>query len=341
MMLRFAAHYDDLFRTAALVNITKKRLFTNNDIASLDLIAGDNLRYNFEYYIDKGFYWSVGFNSKYHFFETDVPLSFIGADLDAQLSLPINSLSIKYSDFTNQLYFETLFQRTFIFGLGGEHKYLRYLSETIGTDDNNLPRTIFESTNYYSAFGFLKYDSYDNSFFPKSGAYFSGDFHWYLLANGRNKNFEPFSLAKAKLGYAYTFFNKISANLTTEGGFKWGGPETTSLDFALGGYGFKEMNNIIPFMGYEAISLRGNTYLKSTLTFDYEIFRKNHINISANIANVGNDLFENGQWIDGVNYSGFTAGYGLETVLGPMEIKYSYSPELDKSEWYVALGYRF
>lgn len=341
MMLRFAAHYDDLFRTAALVNITKKRLFTNNDIASLDLIAGDNLRYNFEYYIDKGYYWSVGFNSKYHFFETDVPLSFIDPDLDAEVSLPINKLSINYSDFTNQLYFETLFRRTLIFGLGGEHKYLRYLSETIGTDENNLPRTIFESTNYYSAFSFLKFDSYDNSFFPKSGVYFSGDFHWYLLANGRNKDFEPFSLAKAKLGYAHTFFNTISANLTTEGGFKWGGAETNSFDFTLGGYGFKEINNIIPFIGYEAISLRGNTYLKSTLTIDYEIFRKNHINISANIANVGNDLFENAQWIDGVDYSGFSAGYGLETVLGPMEIKYSYSPERDQSEWYVALGYRF
>ncbi len=341
MMLRFAAHYDDLFRTAALVNITKKRLFTNNDIASLDLIAGDNLRYNFEYYIDKGFYWSVGFNSKYHFFETDVPLSFVDADLNAEVSLPINSLSIKYSDFTNQLYIETLFRRTFILGLGAEHKYLRYLSETIGTDDNNLPRTVFESTNYYSALGFLKYDSYDNSFFPKSGIYFSGDFHWYLLAHGRNKEFEPFSLAKAKLGYAHKVFRNLSAHITVEGGFKWGGPETTTLDFALGGYGFKEMNNIIPFMGYEAISIRGNTYLKSTFTFDYEIFRKNHINIGANIANVGNDLFETGQWIDGVDYSGFSVGYGLETVLGPMEIKYSYSPELEKSEWYVALGYRF
>ncbi|MDN3722924.1 patatin-like phospholipase family protein [Aequorivita sp. SDUM287046] len=341
MMLRFAAHYDDLFRTAALVNVTRKRLLTNNDIASLDLIAGDNLRYNFEYYIDKGFYWSVGFNSKYHFFETEVPLSFIGADIDAEFTLPINSLTINYSDFTNQLYFETLFRRTFMLGLGGEHKYLRYLSETIGTDENNLPRTIFESTNYYSAFGFLKYDTYDNSFFPKSGAYFSGDFHWYLLANGRNKNFEPFSLAKAKLGYAHTFFETISVNITTEGGFKWGGAETTSLDFALGGYGFKEMNNIIPFMGYDPISLRGNTYLKSSLTFDYEIFRRNHINISANIANVGNDLFETGKWIDRINYSGYSLGYGLETVLGPMEIKYSYSPERDQSEWYVALGYRF
>ncbi|MCG2420114.1 patatin-like phospholipase family protein [Aequorivita sp. F47161] len=341
MMLRFAAHYDDLFRTGALVNITRKRLLTNNDIASLDLIAGDNLRYNFEYYVDKGFYWSVGFNSKYHFFEADVPLDFIDADLNADLSLPINKISIKYSDFTNQLYFETLFRRTFAFGLGGEHKYLRYLSETIGTDDQNLPRTVFESTNYYSAYGFLEYDTYDNSFFPKSGAYFLGDFHWYLFAHGRNKDFQPFSLAKAKFGYAHTFFPNFSAHFTSEGGFKLGGPETTTLDFALGGYGFKEMNNIVPFMGYEAISLRGNTYLKSTLTLDYEIFRKNHINISANIANVGNDLFENGEWIDGVDYSGYSLGYGLETILGPMELKYSYSPELDSSEWYVALGYRF
>lgn len=341
MSLRFAAHYDDLFRTAALVNITKKRLLTNNDIASLDLIAGDNLRYNFEYYIDKGFYWSVGFNSKYHFFETDVPLSFVGVDMDSDLSLPINKLSIDYSDFTNQLYFQTLFRRTFVFGVGGEHKYLRYLSETIGTDSNNLPRTVFESTNYYSAYGFLKYDTYDNSFFPKSGAYFSGDFHWYLLAEGRNKDFKPFSVAKAKMGYARKIYGTLSGHITAEGGFKLGGPETTTLDFALGGYGFKEMNNIVPFLGYEAISIRGNTYLKSRFTLDYVIFRKNHLNISASIANVGNDLFEKGKWIERVKYSAYSFGYGLETVLGPMEIKYAYSPELDKGEWYVALGYRF
>ena len=65
--LRLAAHYDDLYRTAALINITRKRLFTNNDIASFDFIVGDNLRYNFNYYIDKGFYWSIGLNSRYSF----------------------------------------------------------------------------------------------------------------------------------------------------------------------------------------------------------------------------------------------------------------------------------
>lgn len=341
MFLRFGAHYDKLFGTAALLNITRKRLITNNDIISLDLIAGDNLRYNLEYYVDKGYYWSVGFNSNYHFFETGISRDFVDVDYDFDNNSLINRLSIKYSDFTNQLYFETPFRRTFVLGAGAEHKYLRYLSETLGSEVNNLPRIVFESTNYYSSYGFLKYDTYDNSFFPTEGAYFSGDFHWYLFAQGQNKNFSPFSIAKAKIGYAFSLSDKFSVHMTTEGGFKVGGKNTSTLDFALGGYGFKEMNNIIPFLGYDAISLRGNTYLKSYISLDYQIFKKNHINIAVNIANVGNDLFERGKWIDRVNYTGYSMGYGLETLLGPMELKYSYSPEVDDFVLYASLGYRF
>ena len=61
MELRLGAHYDPLFDTGVLLNVTRKQFLTNNDIASLDVIVGDNLRYNFNYYIDKGFYWSLGF----------------------------------------------------------------------------------------------------------------------------------------------------------------------------------------------------------------------------------------------------------------------------------------
>lgn len=341
MFLRLGAHYDNLFQTAALVNIMRKRVITNNDIVSLDLIVGDNLRYNFDYYIDKGYYWSLGLSSKYHFFEVGAPLSFIDVDFPVDVPLSINKLSIKYSDFTNQIYFQTPFRRTFILGAGGEHKYLRYLSETISGESSNLPRTIFESTNYVSVFGYLKYDTYDNSFFPKTGAYFSGDFHWYLWSKGLNSDIKPFSIAKARLGYAHTFFKKLTLHATTEGGFKLGGETASTLDFALGGYGFKEMNNIIPFLGYEPLSIRGNTYLKSTLTIDYEFIRKNHINLGANIANVGNDLFERGKWIDAIGHTGYFIGYGMETILGPLEVKYAYTPETRDNVWYVALGYRF
>ena len=345
MLLRLGVHYDDLYRAAALINITRKRLFTNNDIASIDVILGDNIRYDFNYYIDKGFYWSVGFNSQYTYFDKNVSLNYILPDLPPNIQTSdnsgLNKLELKYSDFTNRIYVETLFKRVFSLSIGGEHKYLRYLSETIGIDPNNLSRTIFESTNYYSIFGQLKFDTFDNTFFPNKGLYFNGDFHLYLFGQGRNNNFQEFSIAKAKLGYATSFARKFSVVFTSEGGFKIGGDETQSLDFSLGGYGFKEVNNILPMYGYEALSLRGNTYLKTDLTLDFEFIRKNHINISGNIANVGDDLFTNRGWIDRVNYTGIAIGYGLESFMGPLELKYSYSPDLGESIWYVALGYRF
>ncbi|MAZ71820.1 MAG: patatin [Flavobacteriaceae bacterium] len=342
-LLRLGAHYDDLYRTAALLNVTRKRLLTNNDIASLDFIVGDNIRYNFNYYIDKGFYWSIGLNSSFNFFDKDVPVSFIFSENvleEDEIQTQLNEIELEYSDLTNQIYVETLFRRSFLLGAGVEHKKLRYLSKTIGIDQDNNPQTLFENTNYFSTYGYLVYDTYDNTFFPKEGIFFSGDFHLYLFGEGLNEDFESFSIAKAKTGYAKSF-NKFTALFTTEGGFKIGNNDTTSLDFFMGGFGFKELNNIVPFYGYEALTLRGNTYLKTGLTFDYEIFRKNHINIAANISNIGDNLFETGDWIDGVDYSGFALGYGLETFLGPIQLKYAYSPEREESEWYVSAGFKF
>ena len=339
--LRLGAHYDDLFRTAALVNITRKRIFTNNDVASFDFIIGDNLRYHFDYYIDKGFYWSIGLKSQFNFFDKNVGIDFISPELPMEDGIALNQIDLKYGDLTNQIYLETLFQRSFLLQMGLEHKWLRYLSETIGIDENNNPRTIFENTNYFSTYGTLKYDTYDNKFFPTKGLYLEGDFHLYLLANGLNNDFDQFSIAKAKMAYAHTFFDNLSAVLSTEGGFRIGGDNTKSLDFFVGGYGFKEVNNIVPFYGYDGLSLRGNTYLKSSLTLDFEVFRKNHIIASANIANVGDNLFESKKWIDGIDYTGYSVGYGLETFIGPVELKYSFSPERDEGEWYVSVGYRF
>lgn len=341
MQLRLGVHYDELYQTSALINITRKRIFTNNDIASLDFVVGDNIRYNFNYYIDKGYYWSIGLNSRFDYFEKSVPIDFIFAETISAEQTQVNKLGLEYGDLTNQIYFETLFKRTFLLGLGVEHKWLRYLSETIGIDENENPRTIFEDTNYFSTYGYLKYDSFDNTFFPNSGFYFSGDFHLYLFAEGRNKDFDQFSIAKAKAGYAVTFLDKFSALVTTEGGFKIGNNATTSLDFFVGGYGFKQINNIVPLYGYDPLSLRGDTYLKSNFTLDYELFNKNHLNVFVDIANVEDDLFETGEFINKIDYSGFGLGYGLETFLGPIEVKYAFSPERDAGVWHITAGFRF
>lgn len=339
--LRLGVHYDDLFDTSALINVTQKRIITNNDIVSFDFIVGDHIRYNFDYYIDKGYYWSIGLNSSYNFFDIEVPIDFILNESMLDPEMQLNQITLRYGDVSNQIYVETLFRRTFLLGIGAEHKWLRYLSETIGIDENEELRTIFENTNYLSTYGYLKYDTFDDKFFPNKGIYFEGDIHFYMAAFGLNEGFDQFSIFKGKGGYALSLSDRFSMQISAEGGFKIGGSETKSLDFFLGGYGFRKLNNIIPFLGYEPLSLRGNTYLKSNVTFDFEFFRNNHVIVSGNIANVGNNLFQEDEWINRINYSGIALGYGFESLIGPIEAKYAFSPENDIGEWHVSVGFSF
>lgn len=339
--LKLGLHYDDLYKSAALVNITKKRFLVDNDVASFDFILGDNVRYNFEYFIDKGFYWSIGLRSRFNQFQKGISAQLLLDDAEQDLT-GINKLDVELQDQTNQFYLQTLFRKDFAFSVGAEHKRLRIKSETIIDDfQSDDDEVIFENTDYLSLFGGLKLDTYSNKYFPKKGFYFNGDFHLYLHASNFNKEFSEFSIAKADIGYAFSFSDKFAVNLLSQGGFKIGDDSTKTLDFALGGYGNNFINNFISFYGYENIALTGNSFVKGTITLDYELFKKHHIIAAANYANIEDGLFESGGWISKVDYSGYALGYSVETFLGPLEAKYTWSPENNKSIWVFNIGFWF
>lgn len=339
--LKLGLHYDDLYKSAALVNITKKRFLFDNDVASFDFILGDNVRYNFEYFIDKGFYWSIGLRSRFNQFQKGISAQLLLDDAEQDLT-GINKLDVELQDQTNQFYLQTLFRKDFAFSVGAEHKRLRIKSETIIDDfQSDDDEVIFENTDYLSLFGGLKLDTYSNKYFPKKGFYFNGDFHLYLHASNFNKEFSEFSIAKADIGYAFSFSDKFAVNLLSQGGFKIGDDSTKALDFALGGYGNNFINNFISFYGYENIALIGNSFVKGTITLDYELFKKHHIIAAANYANIEDGLFESGGWISKVDYSGYALGYSVETFLGPLEAKYTWSPENNKSIWVFNIGFWF
>lgn len=336
--LKFGLHYDDLYKSAALVNFTKKRALLDDDVMSLDLILGDHVRYNFEYYIDKGFYWSIGLRSRFNQFSRNVNVKLF-LNEDEQSLTGLNKIGVDLHDQTNQIYLQTLFRKDFALSLGGEHKRLKIKSETV-IANNQDKKQFFENTDYLSVFGTLRLDTYDNKYYPKTGVYFNGDFHLYLHASHFNKDFNKFSMAKADIGYAFKITDQLSANIFTQGGFKIGDKNTQSLDFALGGYGNNFINNFISFYGYDYITLMGDSFVKGRLSLDYELFKKNHIIMAANYANIGYGLFQSGEWFNSP-YSGYALGYGLETFLGPVEAIYTYSPELGESIWLFNLGFWF
>ncbi|WP_229731325.1 patatin-like phospholipase family protein [Hyunsoonleella pacifica] len=336
--IKLGGHYDDLYKSAALINLTKKRLLFNNDVASLDIILGDNVRYNFEYLIDKGFYWSVGLRSRYNQFRKGISAQLL-LDETETMDTGLNQIDVLLQDQTNQFYLETLFRKDFALSLGAEHKRLEIKSETIANTNEDEFR--FEGTDYISVFGNLRLDTYDNKYFPKKGVYFNGNLHSYLFASRFNENFDSFSIVKANIGYAVTVAPKLSLNWTAGGGFKFGDKSTTTLDFALGGYGNNLINNFIPFYGYDFIALTGNSYVKAGLSMDYEIFNKHHLTVEGNWANIEDDIFETGEWFTLPDYRGYALGYAIDSFFGPIQIKYSYSPEQNDSAWYFNVGFWF
>ena len=332
--LKFGLHYDGLYKSALLANLTQKKSLFKNDVVSLDIALGDNIRYNLDYYIDNGFYWSFGMKSRFNQFNRNLTTDFKDGEILTQQGL--NTINIDFSDFTNQAYLQTVFIQKFLIGAGIEFKQLKIKSENLG----NISPT-FENSKYGSVFGYLKYDSFDNNLFPKKGWFFSGDIQSYLYSSDYTKDFNRYSIAKAEIGLVKTFYEKLTLKIQTDAGLAFGKNSVHFFDFVLGGYGFNTINNFKHFYGYDFLSVSADSFIKSCFTLDYEFYKKNHVNFSANYANVEDELFSSGNWLSKPKYNGYAIGYGLESVIGPIEIKHSWSPEQRKGYTYFSIGFWF
>jgi NTE family protein len=331
--LKLGLHYDGLYKSGVLLNLTHKKTFLKNDVTSLDIILGDNFRYDLNYYVENGFNISFGFRSRLNQFNRNVTTSLSGLVSE---NPNVNLINVDFMDLNNQAYFQTIFVQKFLMGGGFEYKYLKINSPTLANTEN-----IIDKSSYFSAFAYLKYDSFDDKYYPNSGLYFSTDLQTYLASSDYTKKFKPFSIAKAEISFVKTVFRRATIKIGADAGFNIGSDSVPYFDFILGGYGYNKINNFNYFYGYDFLSIAGNSYIKSDITLDYEIFKKNHVNFSANFANLGDDIFTTVDWISMPKYSGYALGYGLETIIGPIEIKQSWSPEMSKSFTWFSIGFMF
>ncbi len=328
--LKLGLHYDELFKSGILVNITHKNNLFKNDLASLDIILGDNFRYNLDYYVDNGFNFSYGFKSQLSQFNRNITQEITKSILDTGG----NQINVDYLDLSTRAYLQKGIAQRFLFGAGVELKYLHISSKTIATP-------IIDKSSYWSGFGYVKYDSFDNKYFPKKGWSFSSDFQSYLFASDYHNDFKPFSVLQAQFSKAFSVSNSFTFKFQGDAGLPIGNDGIPFFNFVLGGYGYNSINNFKPFFGYDFVSVAANSYIKASGTIDYVFLKKNHLNFSANFANLEQNLFKTKEWISLPKYSGYAFGYGLETRIGPIEVKYSWSPESTKGYTWFSVGFWF
>lgn len=330
--LGLGVHYDFLYKSGLLANYKHKHLFIKNDLLSVDFILGDNLRYNLNYFVDNGFYFSYGLSSRYNHFRDNAKFN-----LEALNQPNVNNINLSYSDFTNQLFVQTTFNRKFALGAGFEHKFLKAVTPTF---TNNSNQTVLDKSNYYSAFGYLKLDTYDKQYFATKGFFADLNFKWYLGSSDYNGNFKRFSQAQGTLGFATTFGKRFTFQLTNEAGFTLNNPTSRVFDFYLGGYNQNYINTFFSLYGYDFSELSDASFVKAEMNFRYR-FSDNHYAIFiANYARLDDNVFKDIDIFKNT-VSGYAFGYSYNSVIGPLEIKYSWSPETNQSHWLFNLGFWF
>ncbi len=340
--LRFGLHYDDLYKTAALVNYTRKKLLTKNDVISVDAILGDNPRYNIDYYIDDSHNWSTGISHRLYRYERDIDFQ----SAQSRRNLPnsnINLFELEYLDITTQLYFETILNNAFSFRIGAEQKYLNIQTPTFGVDENNVPGTLLDKVNYLGLFSTIKFDSLDDKYFPTKGVFFNTSLNGYPISTNFGSGFKEFAILKGKLMWAKSAGKHFSFLGDISGGLRIGNTDGINpLDFFVGGYGSKQINNQVAFFGRDFFDLSGSEYLKGSLTIDFKFSEKHHFNTTANYATVSDNIFRINDIIKFRGASGYAIGYGYESILGPVNIKYSFSPDGgQEGRLHISVGYWF
>lgn len=332
--LKLGLHFDNLYKSAVLINLTQKRLFFRNDIASLDLGLGDNSRYNFNYFIDNGYLWSIGIQSKLTSLDRNIynPItSEILTDNGSSVSL-----NLEYLDITNRLYFQTYFAERFLIGIGLEHKF-----NQIDIPNLNLEKPWLDKSHYFGTFANVLIDTYDNKYFPRKGFILSGEYRNYFYSSDYNQNFNNLSQLTGEIGGVKTIFEKLSFEIKFDLGITFNNEPSPFFKYFFGGNGFQPSVNIKPFYGYDFLSIFDDSYIRGQFRIGYEIFKRNHISFSGNYANIGKNIFESTAWLKNPQYSGYAIGYGYQTIIGPIEIKHSWSPDTKNHFTNLSIGFWF
>lgn len=334
--LRIGLHYDQLYQSAVLLNLHHKKLLFSNDEISADVIFGDDFRYDIQYFIDNGSYPSYGVSSRFNRFANNLTLNVGG----------VNKISLKYRDFTTRVYTQKTLDKKFALGVGLEHKRLSIKTETILT---NNKETFFDKSNYVSSFAFLRLDTFNKKIFPTKGFNIDLNAKWYMYSD-RNEDldefsegsgsFQQFSQVNGSFSSVFDIKNKLTFQYFLDAGYTFGDEDSQVFDYRLGGYNKNFINNFKPFYGYEIGALTNQSFIKGALDIRYQVLKKHYVSAVVNFARVEENAFDFKNFV-GDQKSGYGVGYGIESFIGPIELKYTWSPDHKDNFLLFNLGFWF
>ncbi|MCC6460565.1 MAG: patatin-like phospholipase family protein [Saprospiraceae bacterium] len=333
--LRLGLHFDNVYKSSLLLNGTFRNVLFRNSIASLDCIIGDKLRYNFNYFVDRGRKPGFGFNSRLNLTNLFIDLP-VRVDIGGAFS--VQKLLFNLTDFTQELYVNLAASNHFATGLAAEVKHFK--TATSQAVDYLTSEDYIDEKGWYSAGkAFFNWDSRDRLFFTRSGMLAGIDLRFILPIS--SKKYEeterkPGWNFDLRAKYALPVSARLTAIVSLNAGITQGTPAPPYRYF-IGSNNLNLINNFRPFIGLPFAKISGNHLLQGSIAGQYNLFKNHYLTLSGHLAWIDDRLqpFSDKKRL----FRSAGIAYGLDTPLGPVEMCYGMSNR--GSELYVNLGYWF
>jgi len=233
--------------------------------------------------------------------------------------------------------FSDVWYKNFRFGLGLRFEYYKYKDFLFKKPE--ISDLKVESEHFLSYFAQVQYNTYDKGHFPSKGSDFRAAYSLYTDNMAQYNEHAPFSALNASWASVIPVTRRFSIIPSIYGRILIGRDFPYPLQNAIGGDvpGFY-IPQQLPFAGVTNLELMDNTIMIASIKFRQRMGAIHYLTLTGNYGLTDSNFFD---ILKGKQLFGISAGYGMDSIFGPLEISLGYSNQTDKGSCFVNLGYYF
>ena len=233
--------------------------------------------------------------------------------------------------------FSDVWYKNFRFGLGLRFEYYKYKDFLFKNPE--ISDLKVESEHFLSYFAQVQYNTYDKGRFPSKGSDFRAAYSLYTDNMAQYNDHAPFSALNASWASVIPVTRRFSVIPSIYGRILIGRDFPYPLQNAIGGDvpGFY-IPQQLPFAGVTNLELMDNTIMIASIKFRQRMGAIHYLTLTGNYGLTDSNFFD---ILKGKQLFGVSAGYGMDSIFGPLEISLGYSNQTDKGSCFVNLGYYF
>ncbi len=233
--------------------------------------------------------------------------------------------------------FSDVWYKNLRFGLGFRFEYYKYQDFLFKKPE--VADLQVESEHFLSYFAQVHYNTFDKGHFPSKGSDFKAAYSLYTDNLAQYNDHAPFSALSASWSSVIPVTRRFSIIPSIYGRVLIGKDMAYPLMNTIGGetYGLY-IPQQLPFAGITNIEQVDNSITVASLKFRQRMGSIHYLTLTGNYGLTDSHFFK---LLKGRNIYGISAGYGMDSMFGPLEISLGYSNQTDKVSCYVNLGYYF